>query len=334
MKIEEILEIYKDLSDIDKEIFKDLLEDFVYIQKWINWEIRILKDINFYKNKKILQELANKAFMEIKMNTKIPKNPRDLMSLFLKRVFNVKSMWSYNVIPFFLYKDNLIRFNYNWYSKDFIYKKRVDMYDFFVDNWLVIEPVEEYKIKNLKDEKPDDFRKEKIDTINKYWEPFVEKEIMLMDNFDKVFKFFLYKENEILKIIETIWDYENNPLKLDWKVIFNKSKLNVKYRNWEIFINDNIIKFRSKETKIYNIFKFAFESFKHYESNKVSLPNLEILYLKDIENYPHLSKNDFKEVDKTLRKSIKTKNKSIGIDDFIGISKSWIECQYYIPESE
>ena len=108
-----------------------------------------------------------------------------------------------------------------------------------------------------------------------------------------------------------------------------------KYIDDSILINWKEIYFKTKNTKIYNLYKIMFDCFEKNKTNKVSYWELITLLARFPQKYPKLKKEYFLDYDQKIRKDIQEKNKNIQIvDDFIGIDKSWIYCDYYIPETQ
>lgn len=116
------------------------------------------------------------------------------------------------------------------------------------------------------------------------------------------------------------------------------NKVEIEVNSNEVLINKKPIYFKkSKEwkSKVESIFLLIFDSLKHYKTNKINFTLLEDFYNKDRNKYIWLDNIKVFEYE-SFRRTIEAKNKSIRkehyVIDLIGISKRWIECDYYYKE--
>lgn len=197
-----------------------------------------------------------------------------------------------------------------WWKNNFLDKITIFYHfynDYIKDNRIILPLLSELeekwklKIKNIKLE--DEYIYFEFDRINDISE-----------------KLFIETADEIIKISDSKWDI---------KLIYAENNFT---------LNNKHIVFKSKKSKIYQIFLLAFDSFNKYKRNHVSFDEIHSVLLENEERYSTISSKDLANYDSNLRKSIQEKNNLIEnefkIEKLIGINKDWISCEYYIPEEQ
>lgn len=320
---------------------KDL--DMFYIFLKLYYESAIDLEINalWNDNQRINQELSKKLKKYLQVDN------RDIISKVL-----LKTKKQYDIRGIFEDWNEISKYikTYDWFylslrinSSSFLHLlfRKITQYKWYdnLNKKLIINELYENISKKIDNDKNSSKRIEIFYDFDDYLEnnrlvfPLLKE---LEENKNLVIDKIILKENYIHFYLEKFIDFKKDIiLKISEKII-EKEVIKVEYKNETFYINNEEIPFDSKDTKIFHLYRFIFDAYNQYERNHLNYEQLEKYFEKNWQNYLKIKKDFFKNYDSKIRKDLQTKNKYIkekfNIEEFIGIGKSWIWCQYYTPE--
>lgn len=156
-------------------------------------------------------------------------------------------------------------------------------------------------------------------------------------------KNYINSHTQYYKILKTLEDYTIENIQIfNNNIIFtlrenSNKKTNIIYSKNDLYINNEKVYFKTKDTIIFELVKLIFSYFQENNTNNVKLYELEEYYKQHEKDYKELKKARFDY--EYLRKSIDTKSRKIEEKHqvkkpFLGINTSTIICQELDTESK
>lgn len=319
-------------SKLELDLFKTFLN--LYLESAIDLKIDWIWNDNQIENKELKLEL-NKYIFE------------DDRNFLIRKLFKIETEYNYLEIYDNWEEISKIIKKHDWFDISII----VRWFEFFD---LFFRKITEYKWY-------EDLNKSKVinnlfeNISNKLaWEINSSKEIEIfyeLDNYlennrlifpllkeleksnNLVINKIILKNNYLFFYLDKFIDFKKSLIQEKLKNIIKENKIIVEYKNDSFYINNEEIKFKSKKSKIYNLYKIIFDTFNYYKKSNISYEEIQNVF--DLNKYEKIEKDFFSwlKYDENIRKDLEIKNKEIekkyNLADFIGCDKAWIQCQSY-----
>lgn len=239
---EEIIDDYKSYREVDKELFKDFLNDILKAEKWVK-ENKWKKFINQEEIDNNIKEVVNEwwSYLEKEWITEedLKKIPEDFLSI--DNLFWLDNSENESIVLFPVYKwENETNKNDN------LYMKRLNILNILVEKWIIRKSdfniIKEFNESDNSEDMfmRDMFAQQKKKIIDKFWESVWKRQLEWLKWRDKYIEFIIFKLKTIKKLLQLLKEaeieefiYRDDTLFYWWKVIYAPTK----YTDREVFLN-------------------------------------------------------------------------------------------------